>query len=107
MAEEEELFQLVPMEIHKRNVAEWHIQTRENFFISVLSSCPKVFPINFRYYLIPQGYLTLNLLQKSQINPKLLEQAQLHSMFDFNETPLAPLGTKCLLHLKKGSRGIW
>ena len=28
-------------------------------------------------------------------------------MFDFNVTPLAPTGTKLLLHEKSGSRGSW
>ena len=91
MAEEEELFQLVPPEIHRRNVAYRHIQTWKNHFISELSSCPKGFPINLWCYLVPQGYLILNLLQNSHINPKLSAQAY------FNATPLAPMGKKCLL----------
>ena len=57
--------------------------------------------------LIPKVCITLNLLRKSHINPKLLAPAQLHGVFDFNATPLAPLGKKCLLHEKPGSRGSW
>ena len=36
MAEEEELFQLVPHEIHRINAAKRHIQTWKNHFISGL-----------------------------------------------------------------------
>ena len=34
MTEEEELFQLVPPEIHRRNTAERHTQSRKSHFIS-------------------------------------------------------------------------
>ena len=98
---------MVRPEIQRRNTAERHIQTRKNHFISGLSSCPKGLPLNFWDYLISQGCLTLNLLLKSHINPKLSAQAQLHGMFDFNATPLAPTGTKCSLHEKPWSRGSW
>jgi hypothetical protein len=42
--------------------------------------------------------LTLNLLRGSCINPRLSAKAQLHSAFDFNQTPLGPLGTRVLIH---------
>ena len=107
ITEEEELFHLVSPEIHRKKSAERHIQTWRNNFISGLSRCTKGFPLNFCFYCIPQGCLTLNLLQKSCINPKLFAQAQLHGMFYFNDTPLAPPVTKCLLHEKSVLRGSW
>ena len=101
------MFRLVPPEIHGRNAAERHIQTWNNHLISGLSSCTKGSPLNFWCYLIPKGCLTLNLLQKYHMKPNLLSQSQLHGIFDFNATPLAPPGKKCLLHEKKGSRESW
>ena len=56
--------------------------------------------------LIPKVCITLNLLRKSHINPKLLAPAQLHGVFDFNATPLAPPFKKCLLHENPDSIGI-
>ena len=107
MTEEEENFQMVPQEIYRRNAAERHIQTWKKHFIGVLSSCPKGFPLKSWCYIIPQGCLTLNLLQKFQSNSKLSAQDQLHGMFHFNDTPLAPPVTKCLLHEKSVLRGSW
>ena len=106
MAKEEELFHLVPLKIHRRNAAERHIQMWKNHLISVILSFPKGSLLNFWCYLIPQECLTLNLMQKYHINPKFLAQAQLHSMFDFNATPLSPQVTKCILHGKQGQEEV-
>ena len=96
MEEEEGFFQLFTPGIQRINSVERHIKTWKSHFISGLSSCPKGLPLNFWDYLISQGCLTLNLLLKSHINPKLSAQAQLHGMFDFNATPLAPPGKKII-----------
>jgi hypothetical protein len=57
--------------------------------------------------LIHQCTLTLNLLRQSQINPRLLAQAQLNGAFDFNKTPLAPPGTRVIIHEQTGVRRTW
>jgi hypothetical protein len=57
--------------------------------------------------LIPQCLITLNLLRRSRINPQLSSQAQINGAFDFNRTPLAPPGTKVLIHEKTSTRGMW
>ena len=49
----------------------------------------------------------LNMLCTSRINPNLLAHKQLHSIHDFNATPLARLGTKCIAHEKSSQRGTW
>lgn len=51
--------------------------------------------------------LTLNLLRSSQVNAKFSVYAYLHGNFDFNKTPLAPSGTKVLVHLKPDQRTSW
>ena len=47
------------------------------------------------------------MLRMSRINPKLSEHEQLHGIHDFNATPLAPPGTKCIAHEKSSQRGTW
>jgi hypothetical protein len=42
---------------------------------------------------------TLNLLRKLRKNPRLSAYAILNGQFDFNGTPLAPVGTKALVFL--------
>eukprot|EP00978_Attheya_sp_CCMP212_P039740 scaffold209632_cov37-Attheya_sp.AAC.1 len=51
--------------------------------------------------------VTLNLLRGSRINPKLSAYAQVHGAFDFNRTPLAPPGTRVLVHEKPDVRASW
>jgi hypothetical protein len=50
--------------------------------------------------------MTLNLLRGSRINPKLSAYAQLHGAFDYNKTPLAPPGTKVVIHEKPSIRQL-
>ena len=42
--------------------------------------------------LIPQALITLNILYRFNINPKLSAYSQLYGTYDFNYTPIAPLG---------------
>ena len=107
MTEKGECFQLVPPYLHIRNSAERAIQTFKNHFISGLTSVNKNFPIHIWCRLLPHCLLALNLLRPSRINPKLSAYAQLHGAFDFNRTPLAPPGTKIIIHDKPAIRGSW
>jgi hypothetical protein len=57
--------------------------------------------------LLPQATITLNLLRKSRINPRMSAYAQLNGDFDFNRTPLAPPGTRIIAHEKPDQRASW
>jgi hypothetical protein len=83
-------YQLAPPHIHRRNNAERAIQTFKNHFISGLCSVDPNFPLKLWDKLLPQATITLNLLRKSRINPRISAYAQLSGSFDFNRTPLAP-----------------
>jgi hypothetical protein len=100
-------FQLVPPHVHRQNAAERAIQTFKNHFVAMLFSTDKQFPIHLWDRLIPQAVITLNLLRQSRLNPKLSAHAQLHGLFDYNKTPLAPPGTKVIIHEKPDRRGSW
>ena len=54
--------------------------------------------------LIPQSVLTLNLIRSSRTNPSLSSHAAINGNFDFNATPLAPPGTKVLVHEAASNR---
>jgi hypothetical protein len=100
-------FQLSPPRCRRRNAAECAIHTFKNHFIAGLRSTNRDFPLNLWDKLLPQCLLTLNLLRRSRINPQLSAQAHMHGAFDFNRTPLAPPGTKVLIHEKPDTRGTW
>ena len=93
-------FQLVPPHDHKRNPAERAIQTFKNHFIACLCGTDKNFQLHLWCRLLPQATTTLNLLRQSRQNPKLSAHAHLNGAFDFNRTPLAPLGTRVIIHEK-------
>ena len=107
MAEEKEDYQLVPPGIHRRNSAERAIRTFKNHFIAGLASTDPNFPLNLWDRLIEQSHITLNLLRTSRMNPKLSAYAQIEGEFDYNRTPLAPPGTRVVVHEKPTDRGSW
>ena len=107
MTAKDERFQLVPPHLHRQNSAERAIQTFKNNFIAVLASVNKNFPVHFWCRLLPHCLLTLNPLRTSRINAKLSAYTQLHGAFDFNRTPLAPPGTKIIIHDKPAIIGSW
>jgi hypothetical protein len=100
-------YQLAPPHIHRRNAAERAIRTFKNHLLAGLASADPDFPVAHWDRLLHQCVLTLNLLRNSRVNPKLSAYAYLHGNFDFNRTPLAPPGTKVVVHLKSGNRGSW
>jgi hypothetical protein len=100
-------FQLVPPHVHHQNAAERAIQTFKNHFVAMLCSTDTQFPIHLWDRLIPHAVTTLNLLRQLRINPKLSAHAQLHGIFDYNKTTLAPPGTKVILHKKPDHHGSW
>jgi hypothetical protein len=100
-------YQLAPPHIHLRNNAERAIKTFKNHFIAGLCSVDPNFPLKLWDKLLPQATITLNLLRKSQINPRMSAYAQLNGHFDFNSTPLAPSGTRIIAHEKPDQRASW
>ena len=100
-------FQLVSPHVHRRNAAERAIRTFKNHFIAGLCSTDRNFPLHLWDRLLPQALLSLNLLRSSRINPKLSAWAQVHGAFDFNRTPLAPPGTRVLIHEPSTVRETW
>jgi hypothetical protein len=97
-------YQLVPPHIHRRNAAEKAISTFKDHFNAGICSTDKQWPIHLLRRLIPQATLTLNLLRQSRINPRLSSEAQLNGAFYFKATPLAPPGTRVIVHDKSTVR---
>ena len=100
-------YQLVPPHMHRRNAAERAIQSFKNHFLALLATCDPNFPVEEWDRLLSQCLLTLNLLRNARVNTKLSAWTYLFGNFNFNATPLAPPGTKILLHLKSKVRGSW
>ena len=98
---------MVPPNIHRRNAAERAIRTFKAHFLSGLATCDPNFPISEWDRLLPQAEMTLNMLRTSRIHPKLSAYAYIAGPHDFNKNPLAPPGTKVIIHKKPGVRNTW
>jgi len=96
-------YQLASPHDHRLNPAERAIQTFKNHFIAYLQGCDKRRPKYLWCQFIPQTVMTLNMLRQSRINPKLSAHDQLFGTFNYNRTPLAPLGTKVIIHEKQNN----
>jgi hypothetical protein len=99
--------QVAPLGNHRANAAERAIRTFKEHFISILCGTDETFPLKLWDKLVPQAVLTLNLLRQSRINPKQSAHSQIHGPYDFNRTPIAPMGYRVLVHVKPDKRGTW
>jgi hypothetical protein len=100
-------YQLAPPHIQRRNNAERAIQTFKNHVIAGLCSVYPTFPLKLWDKLLPQAIITLSLLRKSRVNPRMSAYAQLNGHFDFNRIPVAPPGTRIIAHEKPDKRASW
>ena len=85
----------------------WLLIWSTNTYKSALASLDPDFPIAEWDRLLEQALLALNLLRPSNANPRLSAYASLFGQFDFSATPLAPPGTKVVIHTKPGARNSW
>ena len=100
-------FELTPPHMHRRNAAERAIRTYKSHLLAGIATCHPDFPLTEWDRLIDQCNLTINLLRTSRINPNLSAYAYLNGNFDFNAHPLAPPGTKVVIHKKPNDRTSW
>ena len=100
-------YQLVPPGMHLCNAAERCIRTFKNHFVSGLSSTNNQFPLHLWDRLLPQATITLNMLRSSRRNPKMSAYMALEGAFDYNKTPIAPPGTKFVMHEKPDKKYLW
>eukprot|EP00956_Cyclotella_meneghiniana_P007360 scaffold10022_cov21-Cyclotella_meneghiniana.AAC.1 len=95
---------LVNPDDHRVNAAERAIQTWKNHFLAGLNTIDPNCPVQLWDEFVNQGMITLNLLRASRVNPKLSAYAQLEGQFNFDRTPMAPVGTKSLIFLDPNKR---
>ena len=100
-------YQLVPLYLHRRNASERAIQTfRGNFITCLCTDNPKYSSKEWYCFLL-QAILTLNMLRNYRFNPWLSAHVALHGIFDYNKTPIAPLGTRVLVREKTTNCVTW
>ena len=66
-----------------------------------------MFPNYLWDHLLPQTELTLNLLRQSTLAPEISAWEHLHGPFNFDATPIGPIGCPFIIHTKPGIRKTW
>jgi hypothetical protein len=99
--------QLVPPHNHLASAPECAIATFKEHFIAALATVDMLCPLQLWDEFLLQVELTLNMLRFSRKNPKKSANQEVYGRFDFNKTPLAPLGTKALVYDNPGSHTYW
>ncbi|KAL7475074.1 hypothetical protein ACHAW6_001009, partial [Cyclotella cf. meneghiniana] len=99
--------ELMPVNIHQRNVAERAIQTFKSHLIAILAGVSDTFPIHQWDELLPQTILTLNLLRQSNVAPNISAYSYHHGPFDYNRMPIALMGCAVQFHIKPTRRKIF
>ena len=99
--------QLVPPHNHRVNAAERAIATFKDHFIASLATLDPSCPIQLWDEFLPQVELTLNMLRFSRRATNKSAHEELAGKFDWNKTPLAPIGTKSLIFDDPRARGSW
>jgi hypothetical protein len=100
-------YQVVPPHVHRHNSAERAIRTWKNHFVAGICSTDPAFPLHLWDRLIDQATITLNLLRPARRNPNMSAYQMLMGTFGYNRTPMAPPGTKIVVHEKPIQRRTW
>ncbi len=100
-------FELVPPSNHRRNQVERAIQTFKAHFIAILAGIHDKFPLSLWCHLLEPTELTLNLLRRSKVAPKISVLAHIHSHHDYMKKPFAPLGCAIEAHVKPEDCRTW
>ena len=93
--------------MHHHNSMERAIWAWKNHFVAGPFSTTDQLPMHLWDWLLQQSTITLNLLHPSQRNPQVSSYTILEGQFGFNKTPMAPPGTKVLLHDKPVQLKSW
>jgi hypothetical protein len=90
-----------------QNQAECAIRTFKDHFLAILAGINSAFPPYLWDLLLPQAELTLNLLCQATLNPRISAWEFFQGPFDFNKTPLGPVGCCVRIHAKPATWQSW
>jgi len=102
------IVEFVPPNNHRTNKAEPAIRDYKNHLISTLATTHESFPLELWDHVIPQVNITINLLRPYSPNQKISAYHGIHKApYDFHGHPLAPVGTRVLIHESPDKRPTW
>ena len=99
--------QYTPADIHRTNIAERCVRTWKNHFTATRAGTPPSFRMANWCRMCEQCDITLNMMRPCTTNPKLSAFEAMEGMYSFDATPMAPVGTEILMHIKPIRRHTW
>ena len=107
IASQQAKVQLTPADIHRTNIAERAVRTWKNHFTATRAGTPPSFRMSNWCKMCEQSDITLNMMRPCTTNPLLSAFEAMEGTYSFDATPMAPVGTEMLMHLKPIRRGTW
>eukprot|EP00804_Cyclotella_cryptica_P013537 CCRYP_021093-RA/>CCRYP_021093-RA protein AED:0.19 eAED:0.14 QI:0/0/0/1/1/1/4/0/1001 len=99
--------QYTPPDIHRTNPAERAICTCKNCVVAIRAGAPKTYRLSNWCKDLEQTDITLNMMRPNTQNPNLSAHELMEGMFSFDATPITPIGTECMIHIKPNQRHTW
>ena len=99
--------QLVPPDTHRINASERAIRNFKVHFLAVLSWMEPDFPSFLWDIPLVQTEMTLNFLYQSTFNQTISAWKYFAGPFQYNATPLGPLGMNVIIHKKSSQHHSW
>jgi len=107
VADQKTTIQLVEPHNHRVNAAEVAVKTAKYHFIASLATVAPECPLQLWCSFLPQVETSLNLLRTSRRNPMKSAYGDLHGAFDYNKTPMVPIGTLAVVYEDPDDHGTW
>jgi len=99
--------QLVNPDDHRVNAAKCTIQRWKNHRIAGMGTLDPNCPMQLWCQFIEQGQAMLNMFKTARVNPKLSAYDILEGQYNFDHTPIAPVGTKALVFMTPNKCNTW
>ena len=100
-------FQFIPPRNHLKNESECTIRKFKNYLITILCMLHPNILMSLWCRLLKQAEMTLNIVRPCRINPRMSACAALEGEFNYNNTPLAPLGCMIISDDNVSTRTSW
>eukprot|EP00804_Cyclotella_cryptica_P020406 CCRYP_012624-RA/>CCRYP_012624-RA protein AED:0.67 eAED:0.42 QI:0/0/0/0.75/0/0/4/0/921 len=107
IAENNTKHQYTPPHMHRTNPAERAIRTWKNHFVAIRAGTPSTYRLSNWCKDLEQTDITLNMMRPCTQNPKLSAHKAMEGMFSFNTTPMVPISTECMVHVKPSRQQTW
>ena len=100
-------YQLVPTDVHRRNVSERATRTFKAHFLEILVGVDPNFPKFMWDNLLVQTEITINLIRQATLNPRMSAWEYYNVAFDYTATPLGPIGCKIMINNTSNKIKSW